>query len=156
MNLEMDIRDRFTRGFLAGFIAAVVMNIFSFFSISLNWVEIAFLDWAGVFIFGRQPAGAMEISVSLGGQLFFAAIAGSIFAYLLPLTTSRNYIFKGLVYGLIVWFVSYAVSIMFRVPELIRFNLDTVTSNAVGSLIYGLVLSITLKWLNDRAKTKIE
>lgn len=149
----MDIRDRFTRGFIGGLLAAIVMNIFSFISTALNWVEVPFVDWAGVFIFGRQPEGVAEIAVSLMGQLFFAALAGTLFVYFISLITSRNYIFKGLIYGLIVWFVSYAVTIMFRVPELVRFNLDTVISNAVGSMIYGLILALTIKWLDNRLES---
>ncbi|MEW6660777.1 MAG: hypothetical protein ACOY9Y_07750 [Bacillota bacterium] len=148
----MNIRDRFTRGFLAGLAAGIVMNIFSFISFALNWVEIRFLDWAGVLIFGRQPVGALEIAVSLAGQLFFTSLLGVFFAYLISMTTSRGYILKGLVYGLAVWFASYAISILFRVPTLVRFRLDTVTSNIVGALLFGLVLAVALKWLDEQVK----
>lgn len=149
----MSIADRFTRGFLAGLASGIVMNIFSFISFTLNWVEVRFLDWAGVFIFGRQPGGAVEIAVSLAGQLFFTALLGVLFAYLIPLTTSKSYIFKGLVYGLAVWFANYAIVILFKVPTLTRFGLGTVTSNITGALIYGLALAWSLKWLDGRIRT---
>jgi hypothetical protein len=149
----VDIEDRFTRGFLAGLAAGMAMNIFSFISMALGWVKIAFLDWAGVLIFGKLPAGVLENAVSLGGQLFFAAMSGVLFAYLLPVLTSRNYFLKGLIFGLLIWLLSYTASILFRVPFLTRFDPGTVTSNITGALIYGLVLGFVLKWLEERAKT---
>lgn len=146
------MRDRFTRGFIAGLAAGIVMNIFSFLSFALNWVEVRFLDWAGMFIFGRQPEGVVEVTLSLTGQLFFTALLGVIFAYLVSITSSKNYIFKGLTFGLAVWFSTYAIAILFRVPTLTRFGVDTVTSNIVGALLYGLVLALMQKWLEERIK----
>ena len=109
----VDIEDRFTRGFLAGLTAGLAMNIFSLISLTLGWVEITFLDWAGVFIFGRQPAGVPENAVALGGQLFFAAMNGVFFAYLrLRLTASY---FKG-TYFRPADLVRLAIAILFRVP----------------------------------------
>ena len=148
----VDIEDRFTRGFLAGLTAGLAMNIFSLISLTLGWVELTFLDWAGVFIFGRQHAGVPENAVALGGQLFFAAMNGVFFAYLLPALNSRSYFLKGLIFGLLIWLFSYAIAILFRVPFLSRLDLGTVTSNITGALIYGIVLALFLDWLEKRVK----
>ena len=148
----MNIDDRFTRGFLAGLASGVVTNIFSFISFALNWVKVRYLDWAGVFIFGREPGGAVEVAISLAGQLFFSALLGVIFAYLIPLTTSKSHIFKGLVYGLAVWFASYAIAILYKVPPLTHIGIDTVTSNIVAALIFGFVLAWSLKWLDQQVR----
>lgn len=150
----MNLEDRFTRGFLAGLAGGIAMNAFSAASTALDWVEVTFADWAGVFIFGRQPQGIAESTVALAGQLFFAAIVGVVFAYLVYVTTSRNYMFKGLIYGLGVWFLTYAAAILFRVPSLVQFGMDTVSSNLVGSLIYGLVLAWVLKHLDNTVNEK--
>ena len=118
---------------------------------ALGWVKVPLLGRR--LIFGKLPAGVLENAVSLGGQLFFAAMSGVLFAYLLPVLTSRNYFLKGLIFGLLIWLLSYTASILFRVPFLTRFDPGTVTSNITGALIYGLVLGFVLKWLEERAKT---
>ncbi len=148
----MNLNDRFTRGFLAGLIAGIAMNFFSAISYYLNWVEIRFIDWAGVLIFGQLPQGVFEITSSVLGQLLFTGVLGSIYAFLIIIISSKNNIFKGILYSLFIWFTSYALGILFRVPDLTHFDLGTITSNFTGALIFGYVLALSLKWLDEKAK----
>ncbi|MCW3489902.1 DUF6789 family protein [Dethiobacter alkaliphilus] len=147
------MNDRFVNGFLAGLIGGVVMtvlNLISFYVLGL--AQILYLDWASVLIFGYRFATTLEAVIGQIGQLFFAGVVGVLFAYLLAATTSRYYLIKGWVYGLVVWFGSYAITLLYDITPLNPIKPDTVISNMVTASVYGLVLAWSLKKLTDRHK----
>ncbi len=150
----MNLNDRFTRGFLAGVLGGIVMSIFDFISFALGIVELLYLDWAAVLIYGYRANTILETVVAQAGQLFFSGIMGIIFAYLITVVGSANYLFKGCIYGLAIFFGSYAVTLLFKVTQLIPIRVDTVLSNIVTALIYGLVLAQSLHWLEKKAAGK--
>lgn len=144
------MKDRITAGFIAGFTGGIAMNIF-------DWIVNAFYgqkeylySWASVVIYGRIPNNTWEIVFSQIGQLFFTGILGIIFAYYLLKLTSGNYLFKGWIYGIIVWFGIYALSIILRLPTLSTHSAVTVTSHFLGSSLYGLLLGEMLHQLSKR------
>ena len=147
------MRDRFTNGFIAGFLGGVVMSILNLISYSLGIAQILYLDWDSVMIFGYRYATPLEAVIGQIGQLFFSAVVGVIFAYLLSVISSRYYLFKGLIFGLLVWFGSYAITLLYKVTPLIPIKPDTVMSNIVTSSVYGLVLAESLRRLSNRQKT---
>jgi hypothetical protein len=102
----------------------------------LGIAELLYFDWASVLIFGYRFATLLEAVIGQIVQLFFASIMGILFAYLLPLTTSRYYLFKGWVYGLVVWFGSYAITTLLKLTPLIPIKPDTVMSNMVTASVY--------------------
>jgi Na+-transporting NADH:ubiquinone oxidoreductase subunit NqrB len=67
---------------------------------------------------------------------------------------SVNYLFKGCIYGLAIFFGSYAITLLYKVSPLIPVRVDTVLSNIVTSLIYGVVLAQSLHWLEKKAAVK--
>ncbi|MDW7683838.1 MAG: DUF6789 family protein [Bacillota bacterium] len=145
------MKDRFLNGFIAGFLGGVAMSILNLISYYvLNIAELLYLDWASVLIFGYRFATMLEAVIGQLGQLFFSALLGILFAYLLPLTSSRYYLFKGWVYSLVVWFGAYAVATLFKVTPLMPIKPDTVMSNIVTASVYGLVLAETLHRLAVR------
>jgi hypothetical protein len=148
------MNDRFTNGLIAGLLAGVAMSILDLIShFVLGITEILYLDWAAVLIFGYRYATFLEAAISQIGQLFFSAITGILFAFLLTLTSSRYYWLKGWVYGLVVWFGSYAIIKLFQVTPLIPIKPDTVLSDMATASVYGLVLAGALRRLENR-KTK--
>jgi hypothetical protein len=148
------MKDRFTNGFIAGLLGGVVMSIMDLVLYYLGVVQILFLDWASVLIFGYRFATLLEAVIGQLGQLFFSAVAGVLFAFLLPLTSSRYYLFKGWVYGLVVWFGTYSITLLFEVTPLIPIKPDTVISNIVMASVYGFVLAESLKRLSNIKEVK--
>jgi hypothetical protein len=149
------VKDRFVNGFIAGFIGGLAMSTLNFISFYILGIsELLYLDWASVLIFGHRSATPLEAVIGQAGQLFFSAMVGILFAYLLPLTTSRYYLFKGWVYGLVVWFGAYAATTLFKVTPLMPIKPDTVMSNMVTASVYGLVLAEILRRLTNTQKIK--
>jgi Na+-transporting NADH:ubiquinone oxidoreductase subunit NqrB len=150
----LNLNDRFTRGFLAGVLGGIVMSILDLISFALGIVELLYLDWAAVLTYGYRPNTILETVVAQAGQLFFSGIMGIIFAYLITVVGSVNYLFKGCIYGLAIFFGSYAITLLFKVSPLIPIHVDTVLSNIVTSLVYGVVLAQSLHWLEKKAAVK--
>ncbi|WP_408956269.1 hypothetical protein [Natroniella sp. ANB-PHB2] len=144
--------DRFTRGLIAGIIAGVPSLIFNVSAYTLNFTNLLWGDFMGLFLFGDRPVGVAEILFSSLAQAFFLGGLGIIFAFLLPLISSQNYLLKSSVYGLAVWFMSFAVAFLFQLPKLENVTLETVVSNFISALLWGLTLGLALNWLDNRLK----
>lgn len=124
-----------------------ILNLISFYILGV--AEMLYLDWAAVLIFGYRFSTLLEAIIAQVGQFFFAGIMGILFAFLLPYINSRYYLFKGWVYGLVVWFGAYAVTTVFKVTPLMPIKPDTVMSNMITASVYGLVLAKTLQRLRE-------
>lgn len=148
------MNDRFTRGFLAGLMAAVPAQLWNVTAVYLLKVaKIRWSDFALVFILGRKKANIFDEIVGSLGALFFASLMGSLFAYVFLKTTRKNYLFKGWVYGVSIWFIVFALTFVFKVPELSSIDLPTAIANFVGASIWGLLLGYTLKWLDRKVES---
>lgn len=148
------MEDRFTNGFIAGLIGGVIMSILDVISYFLGIVEVLYSDWGSVLVLGYRHATVAEVLIGQASQLFFAAINGILFAYLIAIISNRYYYFKGCVFGLTVWFGSYVITLLYKVSPLIPIKPDTVISNIVTASVYGLVLAGVLQWLSVRQKTQ--
>ncbi len=145
--------DRLFRGFTAGLIGGVVINIFGFISASLQFSEAPFWEWASIIILGITEVGSLgEHLIGLFGHLIFTGTLGVVFAYLLPAVKSRLYLFKGWLFGVVSWFVIYSISHLYRVEGTFPLQLNTAVSNSIGASIYGLVLAWSLAWLDKKKK----
>jgi len=152
----LNLKDRFTRGFIAGFVAGSAMSVFSWLSYHvLDWTELRYLDWAAVVLYGRKPITLDEVLFAQLGHLFFAGLVGVGFAFLIPRVTSMNFLLKSLVYSTFIWFMLYSVAIAYKMPFLSRISLESASSNLVGAIIYGLVLGPLLKYLDDRLRSPL-
>jgi uncharacterized membrane protein len=146
--------DRFTRGFIAGVIGGVAMNLWNLVVLFLiNWDVITYIEWAGIMIFGSLPRSHAEGLIALLMQISFVGVLGISFAFLIPHVTSQAYLFKGVVYGVAVGFFIYAIPTLFQVPVLKETSLATVISDIVGASVWGLVMAKTLHWLDKRKIT---
>lgn len=152
----MIIKDRFTIGFIAGVAGGIVMNAGDYLSSALGIVELQYKDWASVLIFGNRTDTIPEAVVALFGQLIFSGLVGIIFAYLIIGTTSKYLIFKGWVYSILVWFISYAIIVLYDVTSLIPVGIDTVLSHIVTVSLYGLVLAFVHRKLYFAAGEELQ
>jgi len=148
----MDLRDRFTRGLIGGIVGGIVMNIFNLFSYYLGIAELRYIDWAAVVIYGTKPENMIETVFALVGQIIFAGVLGIIFAYLIIFVSSTNYLLKGAVFGAVIWFLLYGISLLYKIESTIPLHFDTAASDLVGSIIFGVILSKILHWFSAKLK----
>jgi len=141
--------DRFFRGFIAGVAGGIVMNVWNFFSYYvLDFAQIRYLDWASMILYGRLPHSVLDAAYALLIQILWVGLLGIIFAYFVPVITSRGYLFKGVIFGLSLAFIIYAVTSLYKVPNLTTFSSATVISNHIGGLLWGLTMAYVLHRLD--------
>lgn len=146
------IRERFTRGFVAGVIAGAISSLADYISYLLGIGELLYIEWAAVLLYGYRVRTLGETIVAQLGQLFFSGILGVGFAYLLRAVNTENYLFKGVVYGITVWFAVHVIVKLFRVTALIPVGPDTLLSDLVTASLFGLVLAEALLRMEKRVE----
>ena len=142
--------DRFTRGFVAGISSSIVPLSFNNLVFFLNLSTTRWGDFMGTFLFGSRPDRLGEYMLSLVALIMFLGILGGIFSLITPVISSQNFWFKGFVYGIIIWFLSFATTVLFRVPGLTERPLLTVLMNFIGAAIWGFLFAFILRWLYRR------
>jgi len=143
--------DRFNRGFLAGIIAGIPMNIWDLASYHLlKFSNLRYLDWGSIMLFGRLPENTVQITLGLVSQLMWVGLLGIIFSYLVPLITSRKHVFKGAVYGYLIGFVIYSIPVVFGTKYLSTSSTGTTITQLIGGLIWGITLAEALRKLDEK------
>lgn len=144
--------DRFTAGLLSGFAGGIIMNIWEFISYHLlQFSRHRYVDWSGVMLFGSLPGTASEVVVALIMQLIFASFMGALFSMLLPLVGGKNHLVKGVVFAIIMTFVFYVIPTLYREPIFTYTPVESVISNNIGAIIWGLTTAALLKRINISA-----
>jgi hypothetical protein len=139
-------KDRYSLGVISGFVgglAATVVNLVLI--LLLNYGELRFSDFAGVFIFGHPPQGFGENLLAFFAFLGFSATMGLIFTRGISLPPKPYLLLKAIHFGMGIWFFSYALSLLFKVPELERISLASALTNLFASMAYGLGLGMVLQ-----------
>ncbi|VBB08981.1 Hypothetical protein LUCI_4267 [Lucifera butyrica] len=140
------MEDRLTKGFTAGIIGGITMNIWAWIASSLNLTTLTMAEWAGIMIYGRTPPFNFgETVFALLGQVLFSGALGVAFSYLVPRISSRNLLFKGWFFSIMTWFAIYAVTTLFKVEGTLNLPLKTVIANFTAATIFGLVTAAALK-----------
>ena len=148
--------DRFTAGLLSGFAGGILMNIWSFISFYvLQFEQHRFIDWSGVMLYGSVPNSLPEVIVALIMQFIFASFVGGLFAMLLPLISSSNYHLKGIIFAIFITFVFYSIPTLFREPIFTQTPVESVISNNIGAVIWGLTTATVLKRINNKTSLKV-
>lgn len=133
---------------LCGGLAATIVN--QALILLFNVGNLRFIDFAGVFIFGHPPETLGENLLAFFAFMGFSASLGVLFTYLSAIPPKPYLILKALHFGMGVWFFSYAVTLLFKVPELARFSLASALTNLLASAAYGLVLGLVLRFLTRK------
>lgn len=135
-------------GFIAGTIAGFVADSANFILTKVMKVgRIGYEDFASVLVFGQTPATIGQSIFAHIVQLFFSAILGVLFVYWIKRVTEKFLLFKGITFGLFVWFFAFSVSQLYKLQCLYKFDLGTVIVNYIAAIIYGVTLGILLRWL---------
>jgi hypothetical protein len=150
----LTINDRLTRGFVAGAGAEIIRLLIGLAIINLGLrIQLKYLDFASVMIFGHKPQGVGEAIFGEVAVIGWTGILGIAFAYLIPHISSLNYRFKGALYGAAIWFAVYAVTILYKVSELSNIDITTALFNEVLGMVWGILLVEALKWLDGKVET---
>ncbi|MCR6545705.1 hypothetical protein NVS47_09320 [Dehalobacterium formicoaceticum] len=148
--------DRFFRGFAAGVLAGIPMNIWDLFSYYyLHFSDLRYLDWSAVTIFGHLPHSMGELVFALFSHFLWVGFMGTIFAYLIELKiTSRLYWLKGIIFGYVAGFLIYAAGIALKMPHIMTRSLDSVITQFIGASIWGFTMAYLLHRMDNTSLAK--
>lgn len=150
----MTLNDRLTRGLLAGMVAGFPSLAWGLFSKHvLHFTTLLYSDFAAILTYGKK---AETISGQLFSQLvvfMFWGLGGIVFAYLVRYVTSKNLILKGFLWGAMVWFLSYVITVLYKVPGILIIPLKTAVSQLIGGLIWGGFLAVCFNYLDQKVKS---
>lgn len=146
------IDDRVTRGVIAGIAGAVVQDIYSYAIRIFGLADRIYMDYARAMILYKPYKGLLASIVSFLGHMMADILFAVVFVYIINKTSSRYYLFKGLVYGGIIWYLLIGLGTLFRLPVFTVAPPKTAFALFIGALIYGLVISYVLKLLEVRGE----
>ncbi len=149
----MTANERVRNGFVAGVIAGVLMTVLDLTLLGLGFVEIAYYDWGAALILGFRAVTLAQIAVGQVAHIVFAGVLGIVFAYLIQALSSLNYLLKGWVYGVLVWFSVHVLVNLFGFAMLTPIGVATALSDLATASLYGLVLAEVLHRLSPERVT---
>lgn len=140
-------KDRFVAGGIAGFIASVICDIVGILYKSLGWTDRTFNDYATIMLTYQvySKEGVFGLILSIISHSAVCIILGVIFAYIIMFTSSNYLYIKGLGYSLVIWLLLNSFGTILNLPLFRKMPLNAAYSTLSTALIYGLVISLTLK-----------
>ena len=148
-------RDHYTVGFITGTVAGMAADLSNFLLTNVfHFGKIGYDDFAAVLVFGKVPFSLGQSIVGHFVQLFFSSLVGALFAFWIQRVSARFLLFKGITFGLFVWFFAFSIAQIYKLQYLSRFDLGTVITNNVAAIIYGAVLGIILPWFYGKSEKR--
>lgn len=136
--------DKYIMGIISGTTAWLPTFLWNIPTYKLGISNLRYLDFASVLIYGHFSEYKLEEFFALVVTILWFASLGVIFTYFIG---HQFIILKAIGFGTGVWFVSYATTLLFKVPELNDITLGTAFCNLVGSIIFGFTLGLMVRWL---------
>ena len=144
------LKDAFTKGFLAGAIANIPSVIVDLALVKgIGFGQTTYADFAAVLVYGHRPEGLFSFIFAQLVQWFFSALMGAVFAYWIESTHKAYLNFKGIVFGLTLWFLAYVLAIAYRLPTLSKVTLDSSIEHYIAAFIYGISLAVVYQRLDQ-------
>lgn len=141
------MKDRFTAGLIAGFLAGGVGIIFELILVGVfRFGNLSFLRFAGIMLYLHAPENLTEQIVAALVALLFSSYLGVAFAYFLDLVSDRNYLLKGAVFGLFIAWAIWTATFLFRArPE--ASSPENAVANDLSAGVYGVTLAAVYRLL---------
>ncbi len=146
--------DKVSKGFWAGLVTSIPINVLNLIAYYSDFTTMLFLNWAGIFLFGRLTRSVGEQIVGQLGQIMFCGFVGIGFNYFVSYKSRMNYIFKGWLFSVAIWGSIFGISVAFRFPYLSRLPFKTVLTNLILTSIFGMILPEILRWFTCNQKQK--
>lgn len=135
----MSVRDKFTRGWLAGFCGGLSGGIFGYLPYYIGISTMRFIDWSAILVFGReQPFSLADQVYGLFVLAWSSGCNGIVFAFLLQFITEKNIYFKGWIIFLIPWWIIYLFTALAKTEGTLNLPVMTPLSNGISASIVGL------------------
>ncbi|SHI21870.1 hypothetical protein [Desulfosporosinus lacus] len=145
-------KDRLVAGGIAGFIASITCDIVGIIYKSLGWTDRTFNDYATIILTYQvySKEGIFGIILSMISHAAVCIIFGVIFAYMI-MFTSINYLYlKGLGYSLVIWLLLNTFGTILNLPLFRKMPLSVAYSTLSTALIYGFMVSLTLRIIDKK------
>lgn len=139
------MKDRLTRGFLAGAISGVVCTIFNMLLGTIGLNTLRWIDWMGIITYDHVPPFTVgETLFTFFGIVVFTGVLGIVFAYFVPALTSKNLLLKGFLWGVTIWFIIDGITTLFTIEGTTPLPLMSAISAYITASLYGLLLASLL------------
>jgi hypothetical protein len=148
------MKDRFLIGFIAGVSGGIAAAIISIPLYMIKLTNLRLLDYAVIFILGKEPRRTLEVILGLLLHWGFSGALGVIFAYLVNhhIVTKRHLWIKGGLFGLGSWFVINVLATVYKLKRLAVIPVETAIILAIDSLFVGITMALVFEWLMNRKR----
>jgi len=145
------INDRFTKGVIGGISGAIIQNIYAHFAKLLGFTNTNYLDVAQAVLLNSDYQGFFAILVSFFGQLVIDSFWGVVFVFLIIKISEEYLIFKGIVFGLGIWFlVRVIITKFFNLPVLSNNTPEIALFFFIGAALYGITQALVQKLFENQ------
>ena len=143
--------DKFTKAFIAGLGASIIMNLFNFISFYvLQFSSVRYLDYASIALYGSKPESFLAAAFAQLAQILFSGFLGMVMLYYLSVVGQDNVLLKGWIFSFKAWFVIFGIGLLFKLPLLEKVPTNTAISNFTSASIYGITAAWLLTWLEQK------
>ncbi|HEX3033445.1 MAG TPA: hypothetical protein VHS59_14635 [Bacillota bacterium] len=151
----MKIRDRFTRGWVAGACGGLLGGLFSFLPYAMGLSTMRITDWSAIMSYGRvSPFSSADQAYALFVLAVSTGFIGIIFAYLLPLVTEDNLYFKGWTIYLVPWWMIYLLTGLAKTAGTVNLSVMTTLFDGIAVSIMGLGTVASYRLLDPKFSAK--
>ena len=148
------MEDRLTRGYIAGLIGGIITNAFSLFAGFMGWTTIRTADLIAVVVYAHTPPFTFEeLAFALLGHIYISGALGVGFAYLVPQIANSNLGLKGIVFSIVIWYITYSTATLFTLPGTIPTPFNTAVTDGISAILFGLSLAVALQALTPKELT---
>jgi hypothetical protein len=144
--------DRLVAGGFAGFVASVTCDIVGIFYKFVGWTDRTFNDYSTIVLTYQvySTKGFLGLIISTISHAAICMILGVVFTYLIKFTSSNYLYIKGLGYSLVIWLLLNTFGTLLNLPLFRKMPLNVAYATLSTALIYGLMVSLTLKVINKK------
>lgn len=143
------MRDRLTPGAMAGMIGAIIQVIYGRIVVWTGLSSYAFTDFGKILILGTAKKGLLPFFIGATTHIILGTVMGVVLSYVIKYTSSRFYLFKGIGVGLGIYVFAFASGVYFKMPVVSKAPTSFALTVLIGSSIFGLVTSYTLKRITN-------
>lgn len=145
------LQDKFTRGFVAGFLGGVAATAINLPLYLLGIAKFRLMDFVSHLVYGYFPKTPWEIAFGFLLHWGFAGVASALFVTnLVKLVDEDNFIFKTWLFGVGIWFTVYVITFLFKVKALMVIPFPTAIVNFTASSAFGIVMGLVFKFLEKK------
>ncbi|MBS4021723.1 MAG: hypothetical protein KGZ79_04795 [Dethiobacter sp.] len=120
------------------------MSIVDLILTFLGWVKHPYYDWGLSLLTGSTSGTLFETVIGQIIHFIFTGVLGVFYTYIVLLIPSRNYLLRGWLYGVIIFFAIHVTVNLFGFQPLRPIPTSQLLSDFVTASIFGLVLAETM------------